>query len=141
MDQQVLSNFKKLYTIALFQKCFEVIENASLTLIEFWNDHFNILICLTSLIKPHQSKKNVSLGKSMGLDVDGADLDKLVEEHSEELTTDEFKELHKEQQQEVVEKLSLEEEGTEDEAFSSSKIEEVKTLKKITLIKQRVGTQ
>ena len=46
MDQQVIANFKKLYTKALFQRCFEVTENTSLTLREFWKDHFNILNCL-----------------------------------------------------------------------------------------------
>ncbi|XP_039623765.1 tigger transposable element-derived protein 1-like [Polypterus senegalus] len=159
MDQQVISNFKKLYTKALFQRCFEVTENTSLTFREFWKDHFNILNCLSHIDKAWEEvsvrtlssawkklwpqsvpnfgfdpqpvdktvqlvKKSVSLGKSMGLDVDGADLDELVEEHSEELTTDELKELHKEQQQEVVEEL-LGEEGAGDEALSSSKIKEV----------------
>ena len=42
--------------------------------------------------------------------MDAADLDELVEEHIEELTTDELKELHKEKQQEVAEELSLGEE-------------------------------
>jgi len=43
MDQQVISNFKKLYTKALFQRCFEVTSEAELTLTDFWKDHFNIL--------------------------------------------------------------------------------------------------
>lgn len=46
MDQQVISNFKKLYTKHLFRRCFEVTENTNLTLREFWKDHFNIAICL-----------------------------------------------------------------------------------------------
>ncbi|GFQ86511.1 tigger transposable element-derived protein 1 [Trichonephila clavata] len=46
MDQQVISNFKKLYTKHLFRRCFEVTETANLTLREFWKDHFNIVICL-----------------------------------------------------------------------------------------------
>ncbi|XP_051785430.1 tigger transposable element-derived protein 1-like [Erpetoichthys calabaricus] len=160
MHQQVISNFKKLYTKALFQRCFEVTENTSLTLREFWKDHFNILNCLNLIDKAWEEvsvrtlnsawkklwpqsvpdfgfdpqpvdktvqlvEEIVSLGKSMGLDVDGADLDELVEENSEELTTDELKELHKEQQQEVVEELSLGEEGAGDETLSSSKIKEV----------------
>ena len=44
MDQQVISNFKKLYTKALFTRCFKVIEETSLSLSEFWKTHFNILI-------------------------------------------------------------------------------------------------
>ncbi|KAF6361685.1 hypothetical protein mRhiFer1_009915 [Rhinolophus ferrumequinum] len=46
MDQQVISNFKKLYTKALFQRCFEVTSDKELTLREFWKNHFNILCCL-----------------------------------------------------------------------------------------------
>ena len=46
MDQQVISNFKKLYTKALFRKCFEVTSDTQLTLREFWKEHFNILNCV-----------------------------------------------------------------------------------------------
>ncbi|GBM38515.1 Tigger transposable element-derived protein 1 [Araneus ventricosus] len=46
MDQQVISNFKKLYTKHLFRGCFEVTENTNLTLREYWKDHFNIVVCL-----------------------------------------------------------------------------------------------
>ena len=46
MDQQVISNFKKLYTKHLFRRCFEVTESTNLNLREFWKDHFNIAICL-----------------------------------------------------------------------------------------------
>ncbi|KAF6384947.1 hypothetical protein mRhiFer1_008808 [Rhinolophus ferrumequinum] len=46
MVQQVISNFKKLYTKALFQRCFEVTSDTELTLREFWKNHFNILHCL-----------------------------------------------------------------------------------------------
>ncbi|XP_051819444.1 activating transcription factor 7-interacting protein 2 isoform X2 [Antechinus flavipes] len=51
MDQQIISNFKKLYTKALFQKCFEVTSDTELTLREFWKDHFNILHCVTLIDK------------------------------------------------------------------------------------------
>ncbi|XP_061126126.1 tigger transposable element-derived protein 1-like [Syngnathus typhle] len=54
MDQQLISNFKKLYTKALFQRCFEVTMETNLTLREFWKDHFNILHCLTVLEKAWQ---------------------------------------------------------------------------------------
>lgn len=46
MDQQVISNFKKLYTKALFERCFEITEETNLTLREFWKDHFHIVACL-----------------------------------------------------------------------------------------------
>lgn len=46
MDQQVISNFKKLYIKALFEQCFKVTEGTNLTLREFWKDHFHIVTCL-----------------------------------------------------------------------------------------------
>ncbi|XP_033009888.1 tigger transposable element-derived protein 1-like [Lacerta agilis] len=51
MDQQIISNFKKLYTKAMFQKCFEVTSDTELTLREFWKNHFNILHCLHMIDK------------------------------------------------------------------------------------------
>ncbi|XP_060125417.1 tigger transposable element-derived protein 1 isoform X1 [Zootoca vivipara] len=51
MDQQVISNFKKLYTKALFQKCFEVTSDTDLTLREFWKNHFIILHCFHMIDK------------------------------------------------------------------------------------------
>jgi len=35
MDQQVISNFKKLYTKTLFQRCFEITSDTELTLRDF----------------------------------------------------------------------------------------------------------
>ena len=52
----------------------------------------------------------VSLGLTLGLEVDGADVEELLQEHNEELTIDELLEFHKEQQQKVVEELSSGEE-------------------------------
>ncbi|GFS60676.1 tigger transposable element-derived protein 1 [Nephila pilipes] len=47
MDQQVISNFKKLFTKHLFKRCFEVTKNTNLTsLREFGKNHYNIVICL-----------------------------------------------------------------------------------------------
>ncbi|KAM3936129.1 tigger transposable element-derived protein 1-like [Leptodactylus fuscus] len=40
MDQQVRSNFKKLYTKHLFRRCFDVTENTNLTLRKFWKHLF-----------------------------------------------------------------------------------------------------
>lgn len=142
MDQQVISNFKKLYTKALFQRCFEVTSETQLTLRDFWKDNFNILHCLKIIDKawdqvsyrmmrsswtnlwpasvsardleePEQNaavvEEIVSLGMSMGLEVDSEDVEELVEDHNAELTT-ELRDLHMEQQQEVAEELSSEEE-------------------------------
>ncbi|XP_030179530.1 tigger transposable element-derived protein 1-like [Lynx canadensis] len=51
MDQQVISNFKKLYIKALFQQCFEVTKGTNLTLREFWKNHFHIVNCLKIIDK------------------------------------------------------------------------------------------
>ena len=47
MDQQVISNLKKLFMRTLFQKCFEVTNDTQLKRREFWKDNFTILNCLT----------------------------------------------------------------------------------------------
>uniref|UniRef100_A0A670I9I9 DDE-1 domain-containing protein n=1 Tax=Podarcis muralis TaxID=64176 RepID=A0A670I9I9_PODMU len=46
MDQQLIANFKKLYTKELFRRCFEVTDCTTITLREFWKDHFDIVTCL-----------------------------------------------------------------------------------------------
>ena len=51
----------------------------------------------------------VSIGKTMGLEIDEGDVNELVAEHSEELTTGELKELHTMQHSELLEQLSSEE--------------------------------
>ncbi|PNF27366.1 hypothetical protein B7P43_G01189 [Cryptotermes secundus] len=145
MDQQVISNFKKLYTKVLFERCFEVTEGTNLTLREFWKYHFHIVACLKVIEKvwegdtkrtltsawkklwlesivecdfegfeivPVEPVVNeiVSLAKIMGLEVDNSDIDELVEEHIQELTTEELMEFHCVSQQEVVEESLSEEE-------------------------------
>jgi hypothetical protein len=54
MDQQVISNFKKLYTKALFQRYFEVTSDTELTLRVFWKDHFHIIHSITLIDKAWQ---------------------------------------------------------------------------------------
>ncbi|GBL91318.1 hypothetical protein AVEN_203472-1 [Araneus ventricosus] len=51
----------------------------------------------------------VSLAKIMGLEVDNNDIDELVKEHSQELTTEELTQLHCVSQQQVVEESLSEE--------------------------------
>ena len=68
------------------------------------------------------SLMKLSLGKNLGLDVDGEDLEELVEEHTQELTTDELIQLHKEQQREVIEELSSGEEEVKKDTIPSSEI-------------------
>ncbi|KAM5158227.1 tigger transposable element-derived protein 1-like [Mantella aurantiaca] len=158
MDQQVISNFKKLYTKHLFRRCFEVTENTNLTLREFWKDHFNIVICLRIIdqawlgvttrtltsawkklwpeavaertfegFEPEVSVEEeiVSLGKSMGLEVDEGDVNELVEEHSQELTTEELQELQSQQHTEVLQEIGSEEEPEMEEVISTSELKEI----------------
>ncbi|XP_053235637.1 uncharacterized protein LOC128409319 isoform X1 [Podarcis raffonei] len=154
MNQQVISNFKKLYTKALFQMCSEVTSDTDLTLREFWKNHFNILHCLHMIDKawrdvtqrtlkeawkklwPDAVQEHgreaveedapvvadiVSLANSMGLEVSGADVEELVQEHRTELTTEELQDILTEQQKSATEEIkpateeitSLEEEKEE----------------------------
>nr|XP_053653136.1 tigger transposable element-derived protein 1-like [Cherax quadricarinatus] len=148
MDQQVISNFKKLYTKAMFQKCFAVTTETQLTLKVFWKDHFNILNCINLIGKAWEGvtkrtlnsawkklwpecvdkrdfegfeanpekcmpveESTVALGKSLGLEVSGENVEELVEEDNDELTTDEL--LDHLQQQEARPEETASEEGIE----------------------------
>ncbi|GIY27407.1 hypothetical protein CDAR_52471 [Caerostris darwini] len=155
MDQQVISNFKKLYTKHLFRRCFEVTESTNLTLREFWKDHFNIAICLQIIdqawlgvttktltsawkklwpeavaeriyeeLEPGVSVEEeiVSLGKSMGLEVEERDVNELIEEYTQELT-EEIQELQSQQHTEVMQEIGFEE--SEEEVISTSEIKEI----------------
>jgi len=143
MDQQVISNFKKLYTKALFQRCFDT----ELTLRDFWKHRFNILHCLTLVDKAWQQvtyrtmnsvwrklwpvcvagrdfegfdnedsaviEDIVSLGKNMVLEVNNEDVEELLEDHKDKLSTEELEQLQKQLQKATVEEMSYEE-GRED---------------------------
>jgi len=54
MDRQVISNFKKLYNKAHFQRSLEVNSDTELTFRDFWKHHFNILHCITFVDKAWQ---------------------------------------------------------------------------------------
>ncbi|XP_061625057.1 tigger transposable element-derived protein 1-like [Phyllopteryx taeniolatus] len=135
MGQQVICNFKKLYTRALILRCFQVTKGTDLTLTVFWRDHFNIFHCINIIDEawrevsyrtlqsawkklwptcvPERDFEGldneeaavvddiVSIGKSMGLEVDRQDVEELVEEQVEdqhkELTTKDLLELQSEQ--------------------------------------------
>ncbi|KAG7171281.1 HIV Tat-specific factor 1-like [Homarus americanus] len=70
----------------------------------------------------------VSLGNSMGLEVDDDDVEELVEEHSKELSTEELLELHKEENETLKRSLTSEESG-EEEDKEESRIIPAKDLK------------
>ncbi|GCC24533.1 hypothetical protein chiPu_0002934 [Chiloscyllium punctatum] len=67
----------------------------------------------------------VSLGKSMRLEVSEEDVEGLVEDHKNELTTEELQHLHKMQQEEVAEEITSEE---EEGASGNISIAEIKEL-------------
>ncbi|GFT23652.1 tigger transposable element-derived protein 1 [Nephila pilipes] len=133
MDQQVISNFKKLFTKHLFKRCFEVTENANLTLREFWKNHHNIVICLKLTDIAWQGfegfepieEEIVSIGRSIGLEVDEADVADLIEEYAEEFTTEELKELQKISSSEVMMELSSEEEVKPEEELTLLEISDI----------------
>ncbi|VFV43260.1 Hypothetical predicted protein, partial [Lynx pardinus] len=54
--------------------------------------------------------ESVSLGKTTGLEVNGDDIQELVEEHGQELTPNKPMDLCHEQQQEVIKKITSAEE-------------------------------
>ena len=124
MVQQVIPNFKEIYTIALFQRAFEVTSDTKLTLREFWRNHFNWRKLWPECVLKKDFKGCkadpddrmpvvefiVSLGKSMGLDVSGQDVEELVDDHREVLTTEELQNLQLEQQQMAAEEIASEEE-------------------------------
>ncbi|KAG7157342.1 Alpha-(1 3)-fucosyltransferase C-like 4 [Homarus americanus] len=70
----------------------------------------------------------VSLGNSIGLEVDDDDVEELVEEHSKELSTEELLELHKEENETLKRSLTSEESG-EEEDKEESRIIPAKDLK------------
>ncbi|XP_066242692.1 tigger transposable element-derived protein 1-like [Saccopteryx leptura] len=162
MDQNVTSNFQKLYTKAMFQRCFEVTSDTELSLREFWKKHLNILNCVSLIDKAwqgvtsrtmnsawkklwpgcvhvtdfegfepsaddptHVVQSIVDLGKSMGLEVSGEDVEELVDDHSEELTTEELQDLHPEVQLMAVEEVASNEEEETGENVPSAEIKDV----------------
>ena len=62
----------------------------------------------------------MSLRKSMGLVMDERDVNELVEEHSQELTTEELQELQSQQHSGVLQEI-----GFEEEVISTSEIKEI----------------
>eukprot|EP00106_Octopus_bimaculoides_P007087 XP_014774529.1 PREDICTED: mediator of DNA damage checkpoint protein 1-like [Octopus bimaculoides] len=157
MDQQEISDSKKLFTKHQSHCCFEVTDSTNLILREFLKDHYNIVICLRIIDMAWQgvTKKTltsvwkklwpefvsemdfvrlepkaavveeiVSLGKSMGLDVDEGDINELIEDHSKELTMEELtKEVQTQQHMEVLQEIGDAEET--EEVISTSVIEEM----------------
>ena len=173
MDQQVIANFKKLYTKFLFQRCFEVTSDTQLTLRDFWKNHFNIYHCITLIDKAwnqvsyktmnsawsklwpncvteqefegfdsvagtstaadveEESREDsqlideiVSMGQNLGLEMDSGDVEELLDEHRDELTTEELQHLQEELKRTLTGEMSSDEdEGRKD--ASTADIEEI----------------
>ena len=46
INQQIIANFKTIYTKALFRKCFQVTNDTQFTFKELWKNHFIIRNCV-----------------------------------------------------------------------------------------------
>lgn len=66
MDQQVILNFKKLYTKPLFQWCFKVTEGTNLTLWKFGKNNFKIGNGLKIIDKAWDGITNKTLNSAWG---------------------------------------------------------------------------
>uniref|UniRef100_A0A3P9B6L0 HTH CENPB-type domain-containing protein n=1 Tax=Maylandia zebra TaxID=106582 RepID=A0A3P9B6L0_9CICH len=119
MDQQVTSNLKRPYTKHMFKRCSDITESTQLSLREFWKYHFDIVACLKliSLAWREVSRRMLnSAWRKLWPDavaardfegfegepqpevkveeiVDEEDINDLVHEHREELSTAELQEL------------------------------------------------
>ena len=170
MDQQVIANFKKLYTKFLFQRCFEVTSETQLTLRDFWKNHFNIYHSITLIDKAwnqvsyrtmnsawrklwpdcvierqfdsvagtstaadneEESREDsqlideiVSMGQNLGLEINSGDVEELLNEHRDELTTEELRQLHEEQKKTLTEEIS----SDEDEGWKIASSADIKKI-------------
>jgi len=61
----------------------------------------------------------VSLGKNMGLEVNNEDVEELLEDHKDELSTEELERLQKQLQKATVEEISSEEEEEREDVPTS----------------------
>ncbi|VDM01176.1 unnamed protein product [Schistocephalus solidus] len=96
MNQKGSANFKKLYMKALLERCIDVADTTQ------------------------------NFGRSISISqVDAADVQELVQEHSDEMTTEELIEPQKELNQKEVQELSSGEGEVREDAASSSEIRQV----------------
>ena len=71
----------------------------------------------------YNEEEIVSLGKSMGLEVEERDVNELIEEYTQELTTEEIEELQSQQNTDVMQEIGFEE--SEEEVISTSEIKKI----------------
>ncbi|XP_068245325.1 tigger transposable element-derived protein 1-like [Palaemon carinicauda] len=134
MDQRVISNFMKLYTKYLehfdIVICLKMIDQAwqeisrrtlNSAWTKLWSEDDSENVDDPEPDAQSEVAKIVTLRKSMGLEVDETDIDELIQEHQDELTTDDLKEL------EVMLVNVIQEEysgGEEDEPLTTAEIKE-----------------
>ncbi|XP_042229138.1 tigger transposable element-derived protein 1-like isoform X1 [Homarus americanus] len=152
MDQNVISNFKKLYMKMMFRRCYQATTtDPDLSLAQFWKTQYNILEAVKVIVSAWQEvstqclnsawralwpsavhdfegfqkeaeldKEIVSIGQSMGLEVEEEDVEELVMSHEQELSPEDLKQLD-----EMIETDSGEEERESDDHMSTSDLKDV----------------
>ena len=70
-------------------------------------------------------KDIISLGKSMGLDIDNEDVEELVQDHSTEFTTEELVYIQNKQQKNLAEEQSSKDEEKTEESIPSASIKKI----------------
>ncbi|GFS56908.1 tigger transposable element-derived protein 1 [Nephila pilipes] len=121
MDQQVISNFKKLFTKHLFKRV------TKRTLNSAWRKLWPDVVLKREGFEGFEpiEEEIVSIGSSMDLEVDEANVADLIEEYAEELTTEELNELQKISHSRVMMELSSEEEVEPEEKLTSREISDI----------------
>jgi hypothetical protein len=143
MDQEVIASFKKLYTRALFRRRFEACQFSSMmTLKTFWKEKFDILEAIWLIQKawsevtqrqlnsawrklcppciqgdgdnvPEIMDETLTTVRDLEMEVNEDDIEELLMEHEDGLTTEELQEIFNEEHQETQRDVSPEKEEDE----------------------------
>jgi hypothetical protein len=125
MDLEVIAGFKKLYTRSLFRRCFEACQfSSTMTLKTFWKEKFDILEAIWLIQKalsevtqlqlnstwrkhcpscvqgdgddvPEIMDGIVTTTRDLELEVNEVDIEELLMEHEDDLTTEELQEIQR----------------------------------------------
>lgn len=139
MDQEVIAGFKKLYTRALFRRCFEACQSSSTMILKtFWKEKFDILEAIHVIHKawsevtqrqlisawrklcpsfvqgdrgvqgdaPEIMAEILTTARDLELEVNEDDIEELIMEHKDELTTEDLQEILNEELQETRRNVS-----------------------------------
>ncbi|XP_023210348.1 tigger transposable element-derived protein 1-like [Centruroides sculpturatus] len=154
MDQQVIANFKKLYTRALFRMVFEECQlYGDMTVRKFWKEKFDVLVAIRLIQKAWGEVKQktlnsawkrlvpewiqeepaedtevvqeiISTARELELEMEVEDVEELIEEHQEELTTEELQALMAQEHEAQREASSDEEEEQFNQPISTAAIKD-----------------